>query len=66
MRYYGSLIGVQAGEAFDVREALDLEDPTDLLTRHLNIYSSSVSSVLSGELFLSDPQGRPTRMQSAH
>lgn len=39
MRYYGSLIGVAAGEAFYVREALNVEDPLALLTRSMNIYS---------------------------
>jgi N-acetylglucosamine malate deacetylase 1 len=39
MRYYGSLIGVDAGEAFYVREALNVEDPFALLTRPMNIYS---------------------------
>ncbi len=39
MRYYGSLIGVAAGEAFYVREALNAEDPVRLLTRPMNIYS---------------------------
>ena len=39
MRYYGSLIGVAAGEAFYVREALNLDDPFALLTRPMNIYS---------------------------
>jgi bacillithiol biosynthesis deacetylase BshB1 len=39
MRYYGSLIGVAAGEAFYVREALNIEDPVRLLTRPMNIYS---------------------------
>ena len=39
MRYYGSLIGVAAGEAFYVREALNVEDPVVLLTRPMNIYS---------------------------
>ncbi|HKQ99363.1 MAG TPA: bacillithiol biosynthesis deacetylase BshB1 [Pyrinomonadaceae bacterium] len=39
MRYYGSLIGVAAGEAFYVREALNVEDPVRLLTRPMNIYS---------------------------
>jgi len=39
MRYYGSLIGVAAGEAFYVREALNVEDPFALLTRPMNIYS---------------------------
>jgi hypothetical protein len=38
-RYYGSLIGVAAGEAFYVREALNVEDPLALLTRPMNIYS---------------------------
>jgi len=39
MRYYGSLIGVDAGEAFYVREALNVEDPFALLTRPMNVYS---------------------------
>ena len=39
MRYYGSLIGVAAGEAFYVREALNVDDPVALLTRPMNIYS---------------------------
>jgi bacillithiol biosynthesis deacetylase BshB1 len=38
-RYYGSLIGVGAGEAFYVREALNIDDPVTLLTRPMNIYS---------------------------
>ena len=39
MRYYGSLINSSAGEAFYVREALNVEDPVQLLTRPMNIYS---------------------------
>jgi LmbE family N-acetylglucosaminyl deacetylase len=39
MRYYGSLIGAVAGEAFYVREALNVDDPVALLTRPMNIYS---------------------------
>jgi len=39
MRYYGSLIGVAAGEPFYVREALNVEDPVALLTQPKNIYS---------------------------
>jgi len=39
MGYFGSLIGVEAGEAFYVREALNIEDPVALLTRPMNIYS---------------------------
>lgn len=39
MRYYGSLIGVEAGEAFYVREALNVDDPFALLTKPMNIYS---------------------------
>ena len=39
LRYYGSLIGVAAGEGFYVREALNVEDPVALLTRPMNIYS---------------------------
>ena len=38
-RYNGSLIGVGAGEAFYVREALNIDDPVALLTRPMNIYS---------------------------
>jgi bacillithiol biosynthesis deacetylase BshB1 len=38
-RYVGSLIGVAAGEAFYVREALNVQDPVTLLTRPMNIYS---------------------------
>lgn len=38
-RYYGSLIGVDDGEPFYVREALNVEDPFALLTRPMNIYS---------------------------
>jgi bacillithiol biosynthesis deacetylase BshB1 len=39
MRYFGSLIGVIAGEPFYVREALNVDDPVALLTRAMNIYS---------------------------
>jgi len=39
MRYFGSLIGVVAGEPFYVREALNIDDPFTLLTRPMNIYS---------------------------
>lgn len=39
MGYYGSLIDVEAGEPFYVREALNIEDPLALLTRRMNIYS---------------------------
>jgi bacillithiol biosynthesis deacetylase BshB1 len=39
MGYFGSLIGVAAGEPFYVREALNVNDPVDLLTRPMNIYS---------------------------
>jgi bacillithiol biosynthesis deacetylase BshB1 len=38
-RYFGSLIGVEAGEPFYVREALNIEDPIELLTRSMNLYS---------------------------
>jgi bacillithiol biosynthesis deacetylase BshB1 len=38
-RYYGSLIGVEDGEPFYVREALNVDDPVALLTRPMNIYS---------------------------
>jgi bacillithiol biosynthesis deacetylase BshB1 len=39
MRYFGSLIGVTAGEPYYVREALNVDDPLALLTRPMNIYS---------------------------
>lgn len=39
MAYFGSLIGVQAGEPFWVREALNVENPVELLTRSMNLYS---------------------------
>ena len=39
MRYFGSLIGVKAGEPFYVREALNVNDPVGLLSRPMNIYS---------------------------
>lgn len=39
MNYFGSLIGVAAGEPFYVREALNVDDPVALLTRPMNIYS---------------------------
>lgn len=38
-RYYGSLIGTAAGEPFFVREALNVDDPVELLTRPMNLYS---------------------------
>ncbi len=38
-RYFGSLIGVAAGEPYFVREALNIEDPVELLTRPMNLYS---------------------------
>ena len=38
-RYFGSLIGVEAGEPFFVREALNIDDPFALLTRKMNLYS---------------------------
>ena len=38
-RYYGSLIGTEAGEPYFVREALNIEDPIALLTRPMNLYS---------------------------
>lgn len=38
-RYFGSLIGVAAGEPFYVREALNIADPIELLTRPMNLYS---------------------------
>ncbi|PYS99835.1 MAG: bacillithiol biosynthesis deacetylase BshB1 [Acidobacteria bacterium] len=38
-RYFGSLIGVEAGEPYYVRETLNINDPVDLLTRPMNLYS---------------------------
>ena len=38
-RYYGSLIGVEAGEPYFVREVLNVDDPLTLLTRPMNLYS---------------------------
>ncbi len=38
-RYFGSLIGVEAGEPFFVREMLNIDDPIALLTRPMNLYS---------------------------
>ncbi|MFZ1702462.1 MAG: bacillithiol biosynthesis deacetylase BshB1 [Pyrinomonadaceae bacterium] len=38
-RYYGSLIGAEAGEPFFVREMLNIDDPITLLTRPMNLYS---------------------------
>lgn len=38
-KYFGSLIGVAAGEPFYVREALNIADPVDLLTQPMNLYS---------------------------
>lgn len=38
-RYWGAMIGVESGEAFYVREALNVADPVALLTRSMNMYS---------------------------
>ncbi|HWP43789.1 MAG TPA: bacillithiol biosynthesis deacetylase BshB1 [Blastocatellia bacterium] len=38
-RFYGSLIGVEHAEAFVVREAINVHDPVELLSRRMNIYS---------------------------
>jgi N-acetylglucosamine malate deacetylase 1 len=38
-RYFGAMIGVEYGEAFFVREALNVSDPIALLTRPMNLYS---------------------------
>lgn len=38
-RHFGSMIGVEAGEPYYVREALNIEDPIELLTRPMNLYS---------------------------
>jgi N-acetylglucosamine malate deacetylase 1 len=39
MTYFGSLIGVEAGEPFYVHEALNVANPFELLTRPMNLYS---------------------------
>ena len=38
-RWFGSLIAVEHAEAFIVREALNVHDPIELLTRRMNMYS---------------------------
>ncbi len=38
-KYFGSLIGTAAGEPFLVREMLNIENPVELLTRSMNLYS---------------------------
>ncbi|HSO74752.1 MAG TPA: bacillithiol biosynthesis deacetylase BshB1 [Blastocatellia bacterium] len=38
-RFFGSLIGVDDAEAFVVREALNVHDPVELLSRRMNMYS---------------------------
>lgn len=38
-RHFGTMIGVAAGEPFFVREALNVLDPVELLTRPMNFYS---------------------------
>ena len=38
-RFYGSLITVEHAEAFIVREALNVHDPIELLSRKMNMYS---------------------------
>jgi bacillithiol biosynthesis deacetylase BshB1 len=38
-RFYGSLIAVEHAEAFIVREAINVHDPIELLTRRMNMYS---------------------------
>lgn len=38
-RYFGALIGAERGEAFFVREALNVVDPVALLTQRMNLYS---------------------------
>jgi N-acetylglucosamine malate deacetylase 1 len=38
-RYFGALIGAERGEAFFVRQALNVDDPVALLTRPMNMYS---------------------------
>jgi N-acetylglucosamine malate deacetylase 1 len=38
-RYFGALIAVDRGEAFLVREALNVSDPVELLSARMNMYS---------------------------
>jgi len=38
-RYFGWLIGVEAGEPFYVRESLNIADPIKLFSRPMNLYS---------------------------
>lgn len=38
-RYFGALINAEHGEAFFVREALNVADPVALLTQKMNLYS---------------------------
>jgi bacillithiol biosynthesis deacetylase BshB1 len=38
-RFYGSLIAVEHAEGFIVREALNVHDPVELLSRKMNMYS---------------------------
>jgi bacillithiol biosynthesis deacetylase BshB1 len=38
-RHFGTMIGTAAGEPFYVREALNISDPVELLTRPMNFYS---------------------------
>lgn len=38
-RWFGSLIAVEHAEAFIVREALNVHDPIELLSRRMNMYS---------------------------
>src|SRR4030095_15696357 len=38
-RFYGSLIAVEHAEGFIVREALNVRDPIELLSRKMNMYS---------------------------
>ena len=38
-RHFGTMIGATAGEPFFVREALNVADPIELLTRPMNLYS---------------------------
>jgi bacillithiol biosynthesis deacetylase BshB1 len=38
-RFYGSLIAVEHAEGFIVREALNVNDPIELLSRKMNMYS---------------------------
>jgi hypothetical protein len=46
-RFYGSLIAVEHAEGFIVREALNVHDPIELLSRRMNMYYEHWHNLLS-------------------